>query len=214
MKKTVIAILLFVCSFPAYCGDKRQMRAAWIATVANIDWPSPQAVGNTELQQEQLISILDSLTRLHFNTVVFQVRPTADAFYWSELEPLSSWLTGKQGQNNDIAYDPLEFLLTQAHKRCLDVHVWLNPYRVTHTFSEADLDSIHIFRQHPEWFWEYGDKWYFNPGLDQTRQWLNQVVADIVSRYDIDGIHFDDYFYPYKVRDKRGQFLEIVRAHV
>lgn len=206
MKKTIITIILALLMplFPALCQVKRQMRGAWIATVANIDWPSQMAVGHSQQQKEEMITILNELERLKFNMIVFQIRPTADAFYYSELEPLSYWLTGKQGANNDEPYDPLSFVIEEAHKRCIDVHVWLNPYRATHTFTTQDLDSLHIYNQHPEWFFQYGDKYYFNPGLDETRQWLTDVVADIVNRYDIDAIHFDDYFYPYKVRAPKG----------
>ncbi len=193
--------MVWLLCFGAYGeATKRELRATWIATVANIDWPSVGAVGNTSLQKAEMLAMLDSLQLLHFNAVIFQIRPTADAFYQSDLEPLSSWLTGTQGKTNDEPYDALAFVVEEAHRRCLDVHVWLNPYRMTHTFTIDDLDSLHIYRQHPEWFWQYGDKWYFDPGLDQTRRWLNSVVGDIVSRYDIDAIHFDDYFYPYKIR--------------
>ena len=176
------------------------MRAAWIATVANIDWPSKEAVGNTELQQKEMLAILDSLHALHFNTVIFQIRPTADALYKSDYEPWSIWLSGQQGTAPDPYYDPLEFVVEEAHKRCLDVHVWLNPYRVTSNFKISETAGNHIYNQHPEWFLKYGDKYYFDPALDDTRLWLNKIVADIVTRYDIDAIHFDDYFYPYKVQ--------------
>lgn len=201
MKRT----LLTLCLVAVLCGtiaaqSKRELRAAWIATVANIDWPSIEAVGRADLQKQELLAMLDKLEALHFNAVVFQIRPTADAFYMSELEPLSSWLTGKQGQTNDEVYDPLAFVVEEAHRRCIDVHVWLNPYRVTNGFGLKELADTHVWQQHPEWFVEYGKKWYFNPGLDETRQWLNKVVADVVQRYDIDAIHFDDYFYPYRVR--------------
>lgn len=197
---TLLLGLATVCTAAMAQPPKREMRAAWIATVANIDWPSKDAVGHTSLQQEELVAMLDKLEALHFNAVVFQVRPTADALYESDLEPWSNWLTGKQGQDNDVHYDPLAFLVEEAHKRCLDVHVWLNPYRVTNGFSISELADTHIFRRHPEWFVEYGKKWYFDPALPQTRNWLNTVVADIVTRYDVDAIHFDDYFYPYRVK--------------
>lgn len=197
-----LLVILLILQTALFAQSKREMRAAWIATVANIDWPSVEAVGQTEMQKQEMLSILDRLQQLHFNSVIFQIRPTADAFYYSDIEPLSSWLTGKQGQDNDTPYDPLQFVIQEAHQRCIDVHVWLNPYRMSHTFTIQELDSLHIYHQHPEWFWQYGDKWYFDPGLDATRLWLNQVVADIVSRYDIDAIHFDDYFYPYRIGKK------------
>ncbi len=197
----LLALLMLTGSVLAQ-SPKREMRAAWIATVANIDWPSQEAIGHTELQKKELIDILDLLQELHFNAVVFQVRPTADALYESDLEPWSNWLTGAQGQDNDTHYDPLAFLTEEAHRRCIDVHVWLNPYRVTHGFGVKDLADMHIYHQHPEWFVEYGKKYYFDPALPQTRDWLNTVVADIVTRYDIDAIHFDDYFYPYRVKNE------------
>lgn len=147
--------------------------------------------------------MLDTLSSLNMNAVVFQVRPTADALYYSQIEPISNWLTGKQGKDNDEPYDVLQFVCDEAHKRCIDVHVWLNPYRVTNGFKIDALAENHIYRQHPEWFVQYGDKWYFDPALPQTREFLNRVVADIVTRYDVDAIHFDDYFYPYKIAGKQ-----------
>ena len=187
---------------------KREMRAAWIATVANIDWPSREAVGHPDLQRQKLLQLLDSIKALNMNMVIFQIRPTSDALYRSELEPWSHWLTGKQGEwpagtnlsNPDgTPYDPLTFICTEAHKRCIDVHVWLNPYRVTNGFTPAQLATSHIYRSQPELFVKYGKQYYFDPGYDQTRQHLCRVVADVVRRYDIDGIHFDDYFYPYRI---------------
>ncbi len=173
-------------------------RAVWISTVANIDWPSEEARGHTLLQQQEMRHLLDEVVRLHFNTIIFQVRPTADAIYPSPYEPWSHWLTGRQGQNNDIPYDPLQFVLDEAHKRHLDVHVWINPYRVNLARTDiSELDSTHIFFQHPEMFWKYNGQWYFEPGLDETRLWLGKIVADLLLRYDIQGIHMDDYFYPY-----------------
>ena len=197
-------------------------RGAWIATVANIDWPSAEAVGNTEAQQAEMIFLLDSLQSLGINAIVFQARPTSDALYHSELEPISHWLTGKQGSWNTSSqpslkerellplgetgerfWDPLEWTIKQAHARDMEVHVWLNPYRMN--LNKTDTSMIcanHIWRQHPEWFWEYAKQWYFDPGLDVTREWICAVVQDIVSRYDIQAVHMDDYFYPYPVGGK------------
>ena len=184
-------------------------RGAWIATVANIDWPSAEAVGNTEAQQAEMIFLLDSLQSIGINAIIFQVRPTADALYYSELEPVSHWLTGKQGswvlpstpentQQAQAPYDPLEFTIEEAHKRGMEVHVWLNPYRVNLAKNDTSiLAQNHIFRRHPEWFWEYNKQWYFDPGLDVTREWICTIVGDIVERYDVQAIHMDDYFYPY-----------------
>ena len=171
-------------------------RGAWIATVANIDWPSAEAVGNTEMQQEEMTFLLDSLESIGINAIVFQVRPTADALYHSDYEPVSHWLTGKQG--SALPWDPLDWTIGQAHKRNMEVHVWLNPYRVNLAKTDTSiLAQDHVFRQHPEWFWCYAKQWYFDPGLDVTREWICTIVQDIVSRYDIQAVHMDDYFYPY-----------------
>ena len=182
-------------------------RGAWIATVANIDWPSKEAVGNDSLQKAEMTWLLDSLQSLGLNAIILQVRPTADALYYSELEPVSHWLTGKQGSWNNsqltidtsqLTWDPLEWTIEQAHSRNMEVHVWLNPYRVNLAQTDtAILARDHIMRRHPEWFWCYSRQWYFDPGLEETREWICTVVQDIVQRYDIQAIHMDDYFYPY-----------------
>jgi uncharacterized lipoprotein YddW (UPF0748 family) len=177
-------------------------RGAWIATVANIDWPSKEAVGDTEKQQEEMIWILDSLESIGINAIIFQVRPTADALYYSEYEPASHWLTGKQGDS--LSWDPLEWTIREAHLRGMEVHVWLNPYRVNLATTDTSiLAAEHVFRQHPEWFWEYNKQWYFDPGLDVTREWICTIVQDIITRYDVQAIHMDDYFYPYPAGGKQ-----------
>ncbi len=190
-------ILVFcLLSFSVAVFGQVTFRGAWIATVANIDWPSADAVGYTDLQQEEMIWLLDSLQAIGINAIVFQVRPTADALYQSAYEPSSHWLTGTQGDS--LTWDPLQWTIDQAHKRHMEVHVWLNPYRVNLAKTDTSMISAdHIFRKHPEWFWEYNKQWYFDPGLDVTREWICTIVQDIVSRYDIQAIHMDDYFYPY-----------------
>ena len=205
--KRICGIIFLLLSYASSYGqtdslpanDRIAFRGAWIATVANIDWPTPEAVGNTEKQQEEMLFLLDSLHSIGINAIIFQVRPTADALYLSELEPISNWLTGNQGVwGGQAEWDPLEFVVEEAHKRDMDVHVWLNPYRVN--LAKAPVTAMwqnHIFKSNPEWFWQYNGQWYFNPGLDDTRDWICMVVEDIVSRYDIQGIHMDDYFYPY-----------------
>lgn len=177
---------------------KREFRGAWIATMANIDWPSAPGL-STERQQAEITAMLDSLKALGFNAIIFQVRPTADAFYHSELEPWSAFLTGSQTAEPSPYYDPLAFVIHEAHSRDIDVHVWLNPYRVLNQDKLSILSPGHIYFRRPHLFVKYGGKYYFNPGLDETRQYLNSVVADIVTRYDIDAVHLDDYFYPYRV---------------
>ncbi len=137
------------------------------------------------------------------NAVIVQVRPAADAFYASTLEPWSYWLTGKQGKAPEPYYDPLKFMIKEAHRRGMEFHAWCNPYRAVFNIrKESELASYSPVRRHPSWFVTYGTKKFFNPGLPEVRQYLVKVVKDIVSRYDIDAIHFDDYFYPYRIRGK------------
>ena len=197
MKKTILSLIFALTALTAM-ATQPYFRATWISTVANIDFPTKDAIGNYEQQQKDLIAMLDAFQAMHLNAVIFQVRPTADALYQSSLEPWSAWLTGKQGQA--ATYDPLEFVCTEAHKRGIDVHVWVNPYRVTGGGSLIeDISPDHIFHKHPEWFLKYGAQWYFAPHLQATRDFLCQVVADLVTRYDIQAIHMDDYFYPYPI---------------
>ena len=196
-------------------------RGAWIATVANIDWPTPEAVGNDSLQKAEMTWLLDSLESLGINAIIFQVRPTADALYKSEFEPVSHWLAGKQSFPNEELkiknyefWDPLEWTIEQAHSRNMEVHVWLNPYRVN--LAKTDTSTIcadHVWRKHPEWFWEYNKQWYFDPGLDVTREWICTIVQDIVTRYDIQAIHMDDYFYPYPAGGKPLPDTKTFAAH-
>lgn len=197
--KQTIYILL-VCTFvSAHARADISFRGAWIATVANIDWPSKTAIGDTDMQQTEMLWILDSLHSIGINAIIFQVRPTADALYQTHFEPVSHWLTGTQGSwGSQTPWDPLEWTIRQAHARDMEVHVWLNPYRVNLARTDTSmLAANHIMRQHPEWFWQYAKQWYFDPGLDQTREWICTIVQDIVDRYDIQAIHMDDYFYPY-----------------
>ena len=203
-KTYLVCILsaLAVCNLSAEGGPSANaqigFRGAWIATVANIDWPSVEAVGNTEKQQQEMIFLLDSLQSLGINAIIFQVRPTADALYQSEYEPTSHWLVGTQG--GELSWDPLEWTIEQAHARHMEVHVWLNPYRVNLAKTDTSLlAKDHLLRLHPEWFWCYNKQWYFDPGLPITRAWICTIVQDIVDRYDVQAIHMDDYFYPYPV---------------
>lgn len=190
MRKIAICILLLLLALSGFADTGQRFRAAWIATVANIDWPTADAIGKEDIQQQQMLTILDSLKVLKFNAIIFQIRPTSDALYHSELEPRSKWI----GEGN---YDPLAFVLREAHLRDMEVHVWINPYRVT--LKDMPIQPGSIWERHREWFFKYGGQWYMNPGLDETRQWICDVVEDICCRYDIDAVHMDDYFYPYPV---------------
>lgn len=174
----------------------REFRAAWIATVANINWPSKPGLSVAE-QQREAIEQLDFLKAHHFNAVVFQVRPQADALYNSELEPWSYYLTGQQGKAPDPFYDPLTFWTEAAHDRGMEMHVWLNPYRAHHKDGK-EISEQSIVKKRPDLVMKLKEGyWWMDPSRKATQDLTSAVVKDLVKRYDIDGIHFDDYFYPY-----------------
>src|SRR5579871_770045 len=182
----------------------REFRAVWIATVANIDWPSRPGLP-VEQQQEELLTILDMAAQLKLNAVILQVRPACDALYDSKLEPWSEYLTGTQGTPPSPYYDPLEFAVTEAHKRGLELHAWFNPYRARHIIAKSPLASGHIGKTHPELVKSYGGYLWLDPGERAVQDYSLRVILDVVHRYDIDGVHIDDYFYPYRVKDSRKQ---------
>ena len=178
---------------------KREMRAVWIATVANIDWPSAKNL-DVERQKAEMLQILDQANAYRLNTVVFQIRPACDALYQSSLEPWSVYLTGQSGLAPNPKYDPLEFVIAESRKRGLDVHVWLNPYRAEVDTAQKTVGENLYYRSNPNHFVTYGKTRYLNPGLPAVRDYVSRVVADIVRRYNIDAIHMDDYFYPYRIK--------------
>jgi len=175
---------------------KRELRGVWIATVANIDWPSRSGLPIAQ-QKAELVNILDQHQRAGINAIYLQIRPSADSFYGKSEEPWSRFLTGKQGQSPNPYYDPLEFAIEEAHKRGMELHPWFNPYRATFDLVQANVSPDHITRRKPEWFFTYGGKKWFNPGIPEVREYIIQVIMNVVKEYDIDGVHFDDYFYPY-----------------
>ncbi len=193
----MVSIILPVNSQPQ--NPKFEFRAVWVATVANIDWPSQPGLP-VEKQKQEVIDILDMHLQLGMNAVIFQVRPASDAFYRSFMEPWSRYLTGVPGQAPEPFYDPLQFWIEECHKRGMELHAWLNPFRVSLNHAQP-LAGNHIAFQHPDWIVRYGNSLYFDPGLPQTRAFVTAVVKDIVSRYDVDAIHFDDYFYPYPLQE-------------
>ena len=173
-----------------------EFRAAWVATVANINWPSKPGL-STEDQQKEAIGLLDFLKDHHFNAVIFQVRPHADALYESKLEPWSYYLTGMQGKAPSPYYDPLQFWTEAAHDRGLELHVWLNPYRAHH-INGKEISAQSIIKTNPELVVKLKEGYYWmDPAQKATQDRTTNVVMDLVKRYDIDGVHFDDYFYPY-----------------
>lgn len=197
-------ILAFLCISPtlrAQNAPKREFRGAWIATVENVDWPSRPGL-NADQQRQEFTRLLDTLQAVGMNAVIVQIRPAADAFYISTYEPWSYWLSGQQGVPPSPYYDPLEFMITEAHKRGMEFHAWFNPYRAVFNTASTRVSPDHVTRLHPDWFVTYGDKKYFNPGVPEVWTWLVHVISDVVSRYDIDAVHFDDYFYPYRIAGK------------
>lgn len=198
--KAFLIIILFKCS-PLLAQVNFEFRGVWVATVENIDWPSQKGMG-VEEQKSSFIHLLDQHKRNGFNTIIMQIRPSADAFYPSPFEPWSEYLMGKQGEAPTPFYDPLSFMIEETHKRGMEFHAWINPYRAVFNVTKSSLAHDHITILHPEWFITYGSIKYFNPGLPEVRSFVSEIVRDIVKRYNIDGLHMDDYFYPYKLPNK------------
>jgi uncharacterized lipoprotein YddW (UPF0748 family) len=239
------SILFLLISFNQYAFSqsppKREFRGIWIASVANIDWPSRPDL-TAEQQRNEFRAILNQHQKNGINAVIVQVRPAADAFYRSSFEPWSEWLTGEKAKAPDPEYDPLTFMIEEAHERTMEFHAWLNPYRAifdanrfyaekSHVHLDTlkghlkeliesdssntngvlsdddyrdlvqllDLDTSILLYRHPEWFLQYGNKIYFDPGIPKVQEHIYNVVGDIVERYDVDAIHMDDYFYPYRI---------------
>ncbi len=201
-----ILILILILSgglFAQNQSPKREVRGAWVATVANIDWP----ISNNETPGEQikeLVIMFDKLKNAGINTIYFQVRTECDALYKSKYEPWSYWLTGEQGKAPEPYFDPLAFAVSEAHSRGMELHAWLNPYRAEKKVGDYPIAENQVTKLHPDWILDFGSYKMLDPGLPQVRDYIANVVADIVRNYDVDGIHFDDYFYPYgpKITDQ------------
>jgi uncharacterized lipoprotein YddW (UPF0748 family) len=185
----------------------REFRAAWVATVGNIDWPSKPGLPASQ-QQEEARTILDRCLALRLNAVVLQVRPACDAIYPSSLEPWSYYLTGKQGQAPEPAYDPLKFWIEEAHARGLHLHAWFNPFRARISGAQYELHSSHVGHAHPDWVRSYGNSLWLDPGNAEAGKHTLTVIAEVVRCHDVDGVHLDDYFYPYPVKDSAGKELD------
>lgn len=201
LKRRMLSVILILTMLlpVAYAAQPAQdgMRGVWVATVANIDYPSRQGLTADELKSEA-DTILDNIAAMGLNTVFFQVRPSADALYQSDIFPWSCYVSGTAGQAPDQDFDVLSYWVEAAHSRGLQLHAWINPYRITRSGQE-ELDALpetSPARQHPEWVVEYDGNYYFNPGLPAVQQLVVDGAAEIVRNYDVDGIHLDDYFYP------------------
>ena len=186
---------------------RREFRGIWVATVGNIDWPSRPGLSAWE-QQAELIGILNRALALNMNAIVFQIRPAADALYSSKIEPWSESLAGQMGVPPQPSYDPLKFAIDEAHKRGLELHAWFNPYRARYARPASDISSTHIAVVRPGLVRTYGSYLWMDPGDPAVRNRTTEVIADVVKRYDVDGIHIDDYFYPYIENDAAGKPID------
>ena len=197
-RATLLVILSLLLSVSLEAQQKREFRAAWVATVANIDWPSKPGLPSIQ-QQEQFIHRLDQLKYLGCNAVIVQIRPSSDALYPSSIEPWCYYLTGRQGEPPFPYYDPLKFMIEEAHKRNMEFHAWFNPFRALMNSASNNNPESHVTRKHPDWIINYGGKALIDPGIPEAREYVVKVIIDVVKRYDIDAVHLDDYFYPYRV---------------
>jgi uncharacterized lipoprotein YddW (UPF0748 family) len=210
MKK--YSLLLLCCGLcnVVVWAQQPEFRAAWVATVENIDWPSKRGL-SVEQQKAEFITLVNLHKANGLNALIVQVRPAADAFYPSQLEPWSEYLTGRQGQAPVPFYDPLEFMIAETHRRGMEFHAWLNPYRAVFNTARSSVAPNHPTRLYKTWFVQYGDAsrttTYFDPGNPDARRFVTSVIKDLVERYDLDGVHFDDYFYPYLIPYKAGSGL-------
>ncbi len=200
-----IILYLIIClkistSLHSQIAPEKELRGVWITTAFNIDWPS-SALSTTEEQKAEFISLIEAHQKNGINAVFVQIRPSGEVFYESQYEPWSHWLTGLQGKAPDPYYDPLRFMLDECHKRNIEFHAWFNPFRAVSNIAREKTVPNHITRLKPDWFVTYGDeikKMYCNPGIPEARAYIIKIIMEVVHKYDIDGVHFDDYFYPVK----------------
>ena len=185
----------------------REFRAVWVASVSNIDWPSRPGLSAWQ-QQAEMIAILNRAASMNLNAVILQVRPAGDALYASHLEPWSEYLTGKMGLPPSPWYDPLEFAVTEAHRRGLELHAWFNPYRARHPSAKSAMSPAHVSVGRPHLVRQYGTHLWMDPGDTAVQTHTTNVILDVVKRYDVDGVHIDDYFYPYKERDSAKAVID------
>lgn len=197
MKHTFTLLLFCLILLVAKAQNpKREFRGAWIATVGNIDYPTSKTL-TTAQQQAEFVKLLDQHQQAGINAVMVQIRTNGDAFYPSELAPWSEFLTGKQGKAPDPFYDPMIFMVAECRKRGIEFHAWFNPYRAVSNVNTSVLDAKHVAVKHPEWLLPYGNLRVLDPGNPEVIKYVTQVVMEVANKYDIDGVHFDDYFYPY-----------------
>lgn len=194
-------------------NEIKELRAVWVATVYGLDYPSSGATTDSAILKKEIIDMLDNIQTMGFNTVYFQVRPAADAFYPSKIFPWSKYLTGNQTTAPKAGFDPLKFIVDEGHKRNIEIHAWINPYRIT--MKKSDLEELahnHPAILHPEWVVAHGTgdkvRHYFNPGIPEVEKMILNGVSEIIQNYDVDGIHLDDYFYPGKAFDDYNTYVK------
>ena len=176
---------------------KRESRGLWVSTIHNLDWPTSR-YASPEEQKAEFIRLVKLATSCNINTLYVQIRNASDAFYDSKIEPWSQWLTGEQGKAPEPYWDPLEFMIKECHKKNIEFHAWINPFRAVSHIDFSSVCKQHISKREKKWCFKYANTVYLDPGIPEVRDYIVSVVRDIVTRYDIDGIHFDDYFYPYE----------------
>lgn len=199
---SLVIILTLLINRPIQLKSQTQaennigVRGAWLTTLNNIDWPSSPSLSEATLKQE-LVKILEFYVKTGINTVFFQIRPAGDAFYRSSYEPWSVFLTGNKGKVPPGNIDPLQLIIDEGHKRGIEIHAWINPFRILYSPTPGEKREYLNYSIHPEWCVSYGKHIYYNPGIPEVREYTLEIIKDVVTNYDIDGIHFDDYFYPY-----------------
>ncbi len=194
----LLSVMVFGCGTLQKNNPTTEFRGVWVATVVNIDWPK-NGMDDVKKQKEDFLQLLKFYDELNFNALIVQIRTAGDAFYASDMAPWSRFLTGKEGSPKDNFENPLQWMVDQTHQRGMQFHAWFNPYRATFDLDTTLLAKTHDFYRHPDWMIKYGKKYYYNPGIPAVGKHLTKVVEEVVMNYAIDGVHFDDYFYPYKV---------------
>ncbi len=214
MLKIVISVLFMILfsdsAFAQAKYSKREFRGAWVATVANIDWPTSKS-SSSEKQIAELKEMFDKLKDAGINAILFQVRTECDALYSSSFEPWSYWLTGKQGKAPEPFFDPLQIAIEEAHNRGMELHAWLNPYRAVKTVGEYEVSDFHVSKVHSEWILNFDNYKMLDPGIPEVKEFIATLIEDVITHYDVDGIHFDDYFYPYSPKISNEDSVSYLR---
>jgi uncharacterized lipoprotein YddW (UPF0748 family) len=206
----LFTIIFSVAAIPQSKYPKREFRGAWVATVANIDWPSSK-LSSSEDQIKEMRETFDKLKEAGINAVIFQVRTECDALYSSSFEPWSYWLTGEQGKAPEPFFDPLKLAVNEAHKRGMELHAWFNPYRAVKNVDDYKVSEFHVSKLHPEWILNFGNYKMLDPGIPEVKEYIASIIEEVLRNYDVDGIHFDDYFYPYSPKVSNEDSITFIK---